>query len=211
MKKKTTIPSTLERTRLIQRLTKPRRTHPAFGKDNPWSFGGGYKNGGLSADAMTLLRPCFGFDYMGSAEYEFGAVPEGLQKVARLADEGYLGARTTTVDLSTIDPGWEKDAKPGEGEATVYLLCDLRAEQEIVQRIQWIAMEGKKNPHPEWGTGAYLVFKEQALFGKTLLGRPYMEHNGGWLELDNGFMFFSDQLMWQRTAAVFGQETVEES
>lgn len=57
----------LKQTYLVQRLNRPTN-----GYDNPFSFGGGLKNGGLSEDAMKLLRPIFSFDYMGSAEFEFG-------------------------------------------------------------------------------------------------------------------------------------------
>jgi hypothetical protein len=67
----------LNNTWLIQRLEK---SHGNY--DNPFSFGGGLKNGGLSPDAMNLLRPIFSFDYMGSAEFEFGAIPKSLKYMA---------------------------------------------------------------------------------------------------------------------------------
>jgi hypothetical protein len=58
---------------LVQRLKKP------IGQVNPFSFGGGYKNGGMSDEAMAILKEIFSFDYMGSAEFEFGAVPKAFQ------------------------------------------------------------------------------------------------------------------------------------
>ena len=51
-----------------------------------FSFGGGLKNGGLSNDAMNLIRNICRFDYMGAAEYEFGAVPESLSYIAQNAE-----------------------------------------------------------------------------------------------------------------------------
>ena len=55
---------------LIQRLEKSKNYV------NPFSFGGGLVNGGLSKDAMSLLKPIFSFDYMGSAEFDFGVLPK---------------------------------------------------------------------------------------------------------------------------------------
>ncbi len=52
---------------LIQRL-KP--AYPGLVQlwvDNPFAFGGGLRNGGLSGEAMNLLRGIFSFDYMGAA------------------------------------------------------------------------------------------------------------------------------------------------
>ena len=67
---------------LIQRLHAPSKGIGPLGIDNPFSFGGGLKNGGLSEDAMKLLRDIFSFDYMGSAEFEFGAVPSTFKFLA---------------------------------------------------------------------------------------------------------------------------------
>lgn len=68
----------LNQTWLVQRLLKPTKGD----YDNPFAFGGGLKNGGLSENAMKLLRPIFSFDYMGSAEFEFGAIPAFFKDIA---------------------------------------------------------------------------------------------------------------------------------
>src|SRR5687767_3353849 len=57
---------------LIQRLKKP------LGVENPYSFGGGRINGGINKESMKLINQVFSFDYMGSAEFEWGAVPTAL-------------------------------------------------------------------------------------------------------------------------------------
>ena len=43
----------MKRSYLVQRLRKPRGWE--LTKDNPFSFGGGLQNGGLSGEAMSLL------------------------------------------------------------------------------------------------------------------------------------------------------------
>lgn len=69
----------LKNTCLIQRLLKPNKSSLS----NIFNFGGGLKNGGLSDDAISMLNPIFSFDYMGSAEFEFGAIPEFFQVIAK--------------------------------------------------------------------------------------------------------------------------------
>ena len=63
----------MDRTRLIQRLLRYQDCVVS-----PYSFGGGFRNGGLTQEALTLFEGIFTFDYMGSAEFEFGAVPNAL-------------------------------------------------------------------------------------------------------------------------------------
>lgn len=62
---------------LVQRLKKPQ------GQINPFVFGGGLKNGGLSDEAMKLLKNILSFDYMGSAEFEWGAVPTAFKSLVK--------------------------------------------------------------------------------------------------------------------------------
>lgn len=76
----------MRRSYLIQRLSKP------AGFVNPFSFGGGLVNGGLSEEATDLLSGIFSFDYMGAVEFEWGAVPAALQFLAEQASANQLVA-----------------------------------------------------------------------------------------------------------------------
>jgi len=67
----------MKRSYLIQRLRKPMGIN-AF-KANLVSFGA--TNGRLSKEALELCHGCFDFDYMGAAEFEWGAVPEALATI----------------------------------------------------------------------------------------------------------------------------------
>jgi len=73
-------------TYLVQRLNKPVSNTGM----EMFSFGGGLKNGGLSGDAMKLLRPIFSFDYMGSSVApkvgEHSDVVRHVADVKRVAD-----------------------------------------------------------------------------------------------------------------------------
>jgi hypothetical protein len=66
----------LKPTYLVQRLRAP------LDFANPFAFGDGLQNGGLSDNAYELLKGIFSFDYMGAAEYEFGIIPKFFQKLA---------------------------------------------------------------------------------------------------------------------------------
>lgn len=189
----------MESSWLVQRLEKPRVGNSLLGKDNPFSFGGGYKNGGLSDDAMDLIRGIFAFDYMGAAEYEWGAVPEALNMIAKAAQAGTLVADTITVDLADVPEPWrsrkDKNVKEFEGEATIYLLAQTDHMDEVKRRVLG------------WATGEGDRLRDPTQIKYSL--KPYDEwdlNRCGWLELDNGFMFFTDKDMWWKTCQLFGVE-----
>lgn len=163
---------------LVQRLETPfKGTGILGGKDNPFSFGGGYKNGGLTDNGMDLLRDIFAFDYMGSAEFEFGAVPEAFAFLARAT----LAASTFTI-----------------GDTPIYVLAPAEWLSEVEARIREFAKD--------YGEDCYRL-KEGTRLHAKLQGDKYTERINGWLELDNGFMFFTDREMWEQTCKLFGVTT----
>lgn len=175
---------------LVQRLRKP------YGRDNPFSFGGGLHNGGLSDEAMDLLRGIFSFDYMGASEFEFGAVPKALQEIARNSNEYQV--YSFTIPLKKVAKSWRDKSKVNPvGDATIYVICKKDYFGEVKDRII------------EWATGPYNSnLKEQTMLSNTL--RPdgdWAPGNLGWLELDNGFFFFTDKEMWEKTSALFGLDS----
>lgn len=176
---------------LVQRLKKP------YKRDNPFAFGGGLRNGGLSDEAMEILRGVFSFDYMGAAEFEFGAVPKILQEMARSAD--VYEAFSFTFPLAKVAKGW-RDKSEGDpiGDATIYVICHKDDKKEVQKRIMsWAAKQyDPKNQ-----------LKEMTMLPQTL--RPDSDWETGvegWLELDNGFFFFLDKEMWKNVADMFGLE-----
>ena len=161
---------------LIQRLEKPMLPMKLAGheiKDNIFSFGGGLINGGLSAVAMDLLRPILSFDYMGAAEFEFGAVPEALGKM--INSKNWSG--TIMVD---------KD-KP------VYYICPQEYRDEAIKRIPLIYK--RKISTKEWvGLDSYF---------EQLNNKERPPRAVGWLEINNGYMFFGDKEMYEKMLILF--------
>jgi hypothetical protein len=188
----------MERTWLIQRLQKPfGGTGLGLGLDNPFAFGGGLKNGGLSETAMSLIRGIWEFDYMGAAEFEFGAVPEALSKIAEADLEGW----SFTIPLKDVAGRWDDKTTHPKGEATIYVLSPGSWREEIERRIRGWAAD------PYGTDDRDNSLQEITLLNTTL--RPYDRWDGrtvGWLELDNGFMFFTDAEMYEKTARLFGIE-----
>jgi len=171
----------LKSTYLIQRLQKP---YPGS-ENNPFTFGGGLARGGINAVAYKQLNQIFRFDYMGAAEFEFGIVPEMLDKINQCFREG--NGAYGEIQISGIP---------------VYYLCHKAVEAEVKTRIQELA----KNK---------IRLKEWSNFDEALASRldenqsaekkdryKFASEYIGWLELDNGFMFFLDKSAFDKFLGV---------
>lgn len=187
---------TLKDSWLIQRLEAPQ------GFDNPFNFGGGLRNGGLNEDAMSLLRPIFSFDYMGSAEFEFGALPESLNRIADSARAGTLTRGEVTVELNRVPKNWlDESTEEPTGTATVYFICDEEIATELPGRVKQIA---------------YDEVRLKARSGIPEALRPRHNKDGslkgfdtrtlGGIDIRNDFFIFLDKDMADKTADLFGVE-----
>src|SRR6266542_4989271 len=178
----------------VQRLKKPWKTSsPLAALDNVFAFGGGIKNGGLSKEALSLLDDIFRFDYMGSAEFEWGAVPSALKHIANNIEE--YEAFSFELALADVAQDWrDKNTSVPEGTAKIYMLCNKNDSSIFMQRVMKWALERYNKE-----------LKESTQLASTL--RPFNEWDGevvGWLELNNGFIFFTDREMWEKTCDLFG-------
>lgn len=173
----------MKRTYLIQRLCEPYE-NPI---DNPFAFGGEFKNGGLSDGAMDLLRPILRFDYMGAAEFEFGAVPEALSEIHDNAKHYQVSQILVTT-------------KAGNRHA-VYAIAREEWQEKIDRILQAIAED-------EWNSG--YRFQESVRLTEAI-DDPGRWNYRGWLELNNGYFFFIDEEMAQAVAELFEIEWAKEN
>lgn len=156
-------------THLIQRLTNP--TGRAV--DNPFTFGAG---GGRLTDKMKQeLSSIWTFDGMGSANFEYGAVPESLEGIGKYSSKG--NAVTDTLQFQ----------KP------VYYICHRDLESYVRETVTQLAHDETR-----------LVLKEMCMLEANLKGKDYAQRIVGWLELNNYFLFFVDQEMYEKSLAYFG-------
>lgn len=163
----------IERTYLVQRLNKP---FPQNTLAKMFAFGGGLKNGGLSDEAMELLEPIFSFDYMGSAEFEWGAIPKCFQSIAK-------NIKNYSIHFFPIN------------DIPVYVICKTDVAHLIDERIKLLAEEKivcKENTAFRQALGLSKYSKKEDC--RTI----------GWLELDNDFMFFVSKDAAVKTANLFG-------
>lgn len=171
----------MKRTWLIQRLKKPygNKWQDMGFEGNPFEFGGGLLRGGLSKEAYAALNSAFSFDYMGSAEFEFGAVPAALKEIV-----DYIKKKDYANGMI------EQDGK------TVFLLCRESQKEEVSDLIKRLM---KEEP-----SGAEL--KEGCYLRDALAGVKYHDYIG-WIELDNAFMFFTDREAYDKVMLLFGLES----
>lgn len=187
----------MERSYLIQRLNKPIRSPEGETLVSPFAFGGGYKNGGLSDNAISLVKDIFSFDYMGAAEFEFGAVPKALNVIAVAAEAKKLVADSFVIPANEIELIFGKGSFD---DTEVYILCQGSDLEEVKERVR--ACFGKDHPRTKEVTDAARSVDKNNTYRK----RPV-----GWLELNNGFFFFTDKEMWEQTCKLFGVEIENES
>lgn len=182
---------------LIQRLQKAMELpegHLLHGKDNPFTFGGGLRSGGFSKEAMDMFRPIFSFDYMGSAEFEWGAVPKAFQSIL-LSIEDFA---PVTFDIAAKEihfSKWDERGykRPEKGaKKAVYLYAK---KEHLVPAEAFIrSLAGKAEPE----------LKESAGFRSAILEpnddkEDWRSEIKGWLDLDNCLMFFIDKEMFEKT------------
>lgn len=187
----------MKRSNLIQRLQPPFVPEDGGIDTSCLAFGGGMKNGGLAPKTMGMLNKIWSFDYMGSAEFEFGAVPDALQKIAVASDAKQLICGSLKLHYEFQDRySRDRDSdETFEGNTRVYYLCPKEFEKEVKTRLA------------VWAVTDYNNTKETILLNLAMSGKEPRRCPCGWIELDNGFMFFTDEKMWRISCKLFGVKT----
>lgn len=204
----------MKSTYLVQRLLPPTKVEGPLGKAHR-VFGGGML--GLTKKAWDVLDEVCVVDYMGSAEYEFGTLPRSLHELAQ--DHEKLVAFEFVVKGRDIKAGWWRERaatverrkelaaakkagkkakrakKPHPPEdATFYALCREEHREEVEKRVRLIAADKLRT-------------RDGTLIEYVLDPEPGRDRIGiacGWYELDNGFFFFTDKVMWEGFQKLFG-------
>lgn len=185
---------------LVQRLNKPRNQ----GRPNPFAFGGGHRFGGLTEEAARDLSTAFDFDYMGAAEYEYGAVPKAFASIWESGQKGELEAWEFEIPTASIklprrwNPHQQEFILPDTQTIKVYALAPKAIKADVEAFIRETAKEDKTRDECVMLWRAYVTI--------PALKDPDPSRLRGWLELDNGFMFFADREMWvQMTDKIGGK------
>lgn len=183
---------------LVQRL---RRVRPS---KNPFSFsfGGGLKNGGFSPEAIDIINNIFDFDYMGSSEFEWGAVPKSFQEIS-LSKHEYI---QNSIDIDVNIPEDVHDyndpdkTKKRSGFVKLYYYCRSSMENGVIQAI-------KDMSAGDIGSCSYLRERSQMQHSLKSILNKELEKIVGWLDIKNHYFIFSDEKIFKDTMSLF--ETIE--
>lgn len=157
----------------VQRLLKP------VNYISPFAFGGGLINGGINKEAFQLIKKVMDFDYMGSAEFEWGAVPTALQVLNEAPELATFALRIDAVER-------------------IWGICLPDDKEEV---MKWVA-DASKGEHGQ--LKERLGFKE-ALAGEQYaeaVGWLKIEEDK---KCKSPFMFFIDKQMYEDTLKLFAK------
>ena len=181
---------------LIQRLKKPyevkgERSGLMAKLADAFSFGGGKINGGMDKKAYELISKIWRYDYMGSAEFEWGAVPESLAKIWELRKAKKLIRFEMPVTANAYDFKTDKGLTVTK---TVYVVCNEDFKKEIQGYIEKLTLES---------AGLGFRTKENVCFGDSICGKEYRKDIVGWHDIDNHYLFFTDKEMFDNFCELF--------
>lgn len=180
---------------LVQRLLPPfERAAEMRGKLTVDMVFGGAKD--LDQDQNDAISDVFRFDYMGSGHFEFGAIPNALSE---LATNKML--RPYQVDL-TANPdgpliGFYK-LKPKT--QTVYIITQPDDLDRVVTFIHEEA-SGRQQQLKVESNFEFAFFQDE--ISKKANFRANAKGVCGWHDLENNFLFFLDQGMFDRVRERF--------
>ena len=163
----------MESSRLVHRLRMPHG-----GRHNPYSFGAGLPLGGFSEEAMGDIEQVFEFDYMGAAQYEFGAPQRAMASMWESRDD------LVSLVLNVGVRGYTE-------KRPVFVVCRAQDQEEVSKRVRaWARYGGGSKQYPTHDG----VWLQRALV-EAHEGKLEDYSTRGWLELDNGFFFSVDEQM----------------
>lgn len=187
---------------LIQRLKKQyiKEGESKFSQ-NSFSFGGGYKNGGFSNEAIEHLSKIWRYDYMGAAEFEFGGVPKSLEEILENINRYTKGNFVVSAQGYTKESFLNKDkGEKIENKKTVFYVCNKNYEKSVKE---WIKKFAKNESWNSSGTNKYRT-KEPVYLNSNILNREFQKENVGWHDITNHFLFFTDEEMFNNFCDLIG-------
>lgn len=173
---------------LLQRLKTPYKIeHPLCGA---FSFGGGMKNGGLSEEFYGYLKELWRYDYMGSAEFEFGALPKSFQRI--VANQPNL--TKFQFECEGVRENWRTTPTTTVRKVkTVYVVCKKEDVDAVKEAITKVADEKKRD----------FRTKESVCLAGNIVEDEYSLETCGWHDIENDYLFFTDKRMFDGLCTLF--------
>lgn len=188
---------------LVQRVLRPRRPKGSHLDEhlNPFTFGAGGPTGGMNEQGFKLISKVMEFDYMGAAEYEFGAMPECMTQIARQVE--HLVQVQFDVPTDEIEHGfrlkWELGRKRSDkskqklldawrvaDQVTFYAVCHKQFSAAVEKDIREIA-SGKRETRDATRICNHAWREPDS--------EPWSREVVGWLALNSYYFFTVDKAM----------------
>ncbi|MDG6990417.1 MAG: hypothetical protein JRM99_03225 [Nitrososphaerota archaeon] len=134
-------------------------------------FGAGGK-GGFDHATLKALDGVFDFDYMGAADFEWGAVPTALSSLRACVKE----------KRASYGSFLYRSAIP------IYFICAVEDKKRVLGAIRRL-LKGSAGTQSFRYTG----------IGEALGRKARPRYVAGWLDIINHFMFFTDETMYKNT------------
>lgn len=179
---------------------------------------------GMPVQARRAFSALSTLEYMGSAEFEFGAIPQTLEYIVEQMQKGELIAyehvcsgsieRHYSVELSEIP--WIKDLPEVKRNAILdaFSYDNKDVVSPILIEVSVYAISPRHfRPHVDAIIDALAAqenvrLKEPAHFREVLFSPPEFQRHVpttvGWMEIDNGFLFFADKSIWEKWLQALG-------
>jgi hypothetical protein len=136
-------------------------------------------DGRFRKEMWGILYSIFRYDYMGSAEFEFGAVPKSLVRMISLG----AGNTSKVLTLSCQVRNWKLAASSSQAINIGYI-CKKEDEPDVRNLLCTLALD-------DW-----CGLKEPLAFRYNLAKLDGGFKTVGWHDIENDFMFFIDQRMF---------------
>jgi hypothetical protein len=134
---------------------------------------------GLVEEIGKIFESMMIFDYMGSSEFEWGALPKSLEYAVRYAkDKDYVACEI------------EVESRKNKN-TSVFYICHKDIEEPVVSWIRKAA----KDEHQRCQEGVRL---------QEAIDKEYCYNACGWYDLENRFWFFTDRDMFLNIKKLFG-------
>jgi hypothetical protein len=182
---------------LVQRMEKPIGGFPSV-----FSFGGGRVNGGFTENAMAVLRSIVSFDYMGSAEFEWGSVPTAFRDLANSNDEGTLTSFTMTFDPNKCSKYYDssRTGKRNTKPVKVYVIC---SKKELGKIKEFLTKLAETEMYLDTYNKERLCLKEFTYFA-AVLRFPDQFKTVAWIELGYPAFWTVDKTIFNRMKDAYG-------
>jgi len=193
---------------LLQVLTRPPEKEWDKKVDRVFSFGGG--GSGLSKEAWDIIHELFGFEYMGSAEYEFGAPAKALEAIVNLSKDKKLIRGSIVIDAKeievdkftrgnsnydpTVKKRGQKSTLPPPKDTPVYFLCREGYADQVAKIIVLVA-RGKQQCK-EYPQG-HQIFDPVTDHDRKKIGWLSVGANEPWIGM-------TDKALFDNVAETFG-------